>query len=115
MASRTKNITIDQGADFVYTTTVYGNASTSNVLTLGTDYTANAQMRQSHYHANATITFECSIASNEVTISANNEVTANAASGRYVYDVELKKTADNSKIRVLEGIATVTPEVTKIG
>jgi len=42
----------------------------------------------------------------------NNATTAALSPGRYVYDVELKSSS-NSISRILEGLVTVTPEVTK--
>jgi hypothetical protein len=38
--------------------------------------------------------------------------TANIAAGRYVYDLEVANTS-GARIRYVEGIATVTPEVTR--
>jgi hypothetical protein len=115
MASKYLNLIIDQGTDFSYSTEVYANKTTVVKKDLD-NYTANAQMRKSSYHTNAAITFECSIATDTdvLTIVANNAVTSSVAPGKYVYDVEIRKTADGTgRIRVLEGIATVTPEVTK--
>jgi hypothetical protein len=115
MASRYLNLTIDQGTDFSYTSAVYASKSATVKLDIDT-FTANAQMRKSSYHTNAAITFDCSIngSSDTLTIAANNAVTSSVAPGKYVYDVEIKKTSDGTgRIRVLEGIATVTPEVTK--
>lgn len=115
MASRYQNLIIDQGTDFSYSSVVYSSKAATAKLDLDT-YTANSQMRKSSYHANAAITFDCAIntATDVITISANNAVTSSVAPGKYVYDVEIRKTADGTgRIRVLEGIATVTPEVTK--
>ena len=47
----------------------------------------------------------------QVTLSLTATVTAGLASGRYVYDVEL--TTGSTVSRVLEGLVTVSPEVTK--
>jgi hypothetical protein len=115
MASRYLNLTIDQGTDFSYTSVVYASKSATAKFDLD-DYTANSQMRKSSYHTNSAITFDCEIntATDVIKISANNAVTSSVAPGKYVYDVEIRKTADGTgRIRVLEGIATVTPEVTK--
>jgi hypothetical protein len=48
----------------------------------------------------------------EVTLSLTATQTAALTAGRYVYDVEL--TIGSTVSRVIEGIVTVTPEVTKI-
>ena len=40
--------------------------------------------------------------------------TATLKPGRYVYDVEITGTSPVETLRVLEGLVTVTPEVTKV-
>ena len=117
MASRYKNLTIDQGSDFEYTTQVYGSKSTTTP-TPTDNYTANAQMRKSYYHTNAVVTFDITNVTGDdtFTMAANNKITAAVAPGKYVYDMEITQTSGSFKrTRVLEGIITVTPEVTKIG
>jgi hypothetical protein len=48
-----------------------------------------------------------------VTIQLTAEQTADLeAPARYVFDIEVTKTTDNSVTRVLEGIITVSPNVT---
>jgi len=136
MASRYQNITIDQGADFVMNVVAYrsqSETSASLVLTTGggaqPNFYSNAHLRKSHYHANATLEFSTSIISDgdgsadpviEFSLHRNN--TAILTPGRYVYDVELTSPTthgenpdadDDKRWRILEGIATVTPEATK--
>jgi hypothetical protein len=41
-----------------------------------------------------------------------SEVTANIKPGRYVYDILMMDTTDVT-IRIMEGIVTVTPQVTR--
>ena len=127
MASRTKNLTMDQGADFIYTTEVYGSKAALNKLGVGAGDTANAQMRKSYYHTNAVATFGISMDGDNSTVTmylaAAN--TANIPAGRYVYDLEYIDINGDSdllisgnsilKFRALEGVITVTPESTKIG
>jgi hypothetical protein len=75
-------------------------------------------MRKSYYHTNAVVTFDITnvTADDAFTISANNKITAAVAPGKYVYDMEITQVGGSFKrTRVLEGIITVTPEVTKIG
>lgn len=78
-------------------------------------YTASSQMRKSYYSSNAAATFSVSTGNDPslgvITISLNSANTANIYPGRYVYDVYL--TNNFSRIRVLEGIVNVTPQVTK--
>ena len=45
-------------------------------------------------------------------MSLNADETSNIVAGRYVYDVEITSSA-NVTSRIVEGIVTVTPEVTK--
>jgi hypothetical protein len=47
-----------------------------------------------------------------ITLSLTANQTANMVGGRYVYDVELTD-ASNSISRIVEGIVTVTPQVTR--
>lgn len=113
MASRTKNITIDQGSDYSQTFTVYSSPSATAKLDLTTLHHANAQMRKSSLHTDSALTFNTSISTtaDTLTLKANNIVTKGVKSGRYFYEVVLTDTELNLKTRVLEGIATVTPSV----
>jgi len=109
MATRV-NILIDQGTDF--TTSV--NLTDNNGAQLNlTGMTAASQIRKTHSSSNAT-NLTTSLANNTgtLTLSLNNSVTSSMSAGRYVYDVEL---TDSSNVvsRILEGIVTVTPEVTR--
>lgn len=80
------------------------------------NYTVVSQLRRSYYSANISANLVCSItdaANGEITLSLSAANTANIKPGRYVFDV---KTTDNTNItsRVLEGIITITPSVTKV-
>ena len=72
-------------------------------------------MRKSYYSSNATATFSVSTGNDPslgvITISMTSANTANIYPGRYVYDVYV--TSSESRVRVLEGIVSVTPQVTK--
>ena len=115
MASRTKNITIDQGSDYSQTFTVYSSPSATTKLGLDANHHANAQMRKSSLHTNSVITFatSISIADDTITLKANNIITSGVKSGRYLYEIVVtdKNGTLPIKTRVLEGIATVTPSV----
>lgn len=111
MAS-TYNLAIDQGTDF--TVTIVANDSTGTARSL-TGYTGTAQLRRS-YASTTNVDFTVNISSpstGEVTLTMANAKTANLKYGRYVYDLELTKTADNTIERILEGIVTVYPQVTR--
>jgi hypothetical protein len=125
-ASRTVNLVMNQGEDFTYGTKLYANTSVGeNFFFHDTNDSANAQMRKSYYHTNATATFNVYLdTTNDVLwfhLDASN--TATISPGRYVYDVEYFDSdgdpminapwADSRRFRVLEGMITVTSEVSK--
>ena len=104
-------ITIEQGATF--STTVNVEDAYYNPINL-TGYSASSQMRKSYYSSsastiNATIT---GTANGEITLSITSANTANLTPGRYVYDLIISDGA-NTVTRVVEGIATVLPSVTR--
>lgn len=104
------NLVVEQGATF--TASVILNDNTGSAQNLQ-GYTANSQMRKSYYSSNAT-TFTAAItdASNgEITISLTAAQTANVKAGRYVYDLIVSNSVVTT--RVVEGIVTVYPEVTR--
>ena len=105
------NIVIDQGADFE--TTI--NVTDSDDIPIDlTNYTGTAQMRK-YYTSTAQTQFNVTVggANGTVLLSMNNATTANITAGRYVYDCELRDTSSNVISRIVEGIVTVTPQVTK--
>jgi len=104
------NLVIDQGT--TYTTDLNLTDENGDPLVLS-GYTANSQIRK-HYTSSNSVVFSTSInaVAGIITLSLTANQTANMASGRYVYDVELTD-ASNSVSRIVEGIVTVTPQVTR--
>jgi hypothetical protein len=103
------NITIDQGTTFSLTIDLTNDDGTEKDLSA---YTASAQMRKSYYTSTYTAFTTAKVdLTGELTISLTAEQTSNIKSGRYVYDIEIARSAET--LRILEGIVTVTPEVTK--
>ena len=104
-------ITIEQGATFnttVNVTDVYNNA----VNLYG--YSASSMMRKSYYSQIA-YDIEASVtgtANGEVTLHISAANTAILSPGRFVYDLIINDGA-NTITRVVEGIATVLPSVTR--
>jgi hypothetical protein len=103
---------LEQGASFNTSIVLDDVAGESfNLLS----YTASSQMRKSYYSSNAAATFSVTTGNDPtlgvITMSLNSANTANIYPGRYVYDVYL--TNNLSRVRVLEGIVNVTPQVTK--
>ena len=79
-----------------------------------TGYTAAAQLRKSHGSSTATA-FTATLASATdgiVQIKLTDVVTAALAYGRYVWDLQLT-TGSGTKLKVVEGIATIRPSVTR--
>lgn len=103
------NLFIDQGTDF--STTIEVADDNGDPINLST-YTGRSQMRKHYtstsYHA-FTVTGD---ANGVITVSMNAATTANIAGGRYVWDLELVSSG-NVVSRIVEGIVTINPEVTR--
>jgi hypothetical protein len=104
------NLDIDQGSTFQ--TTINVTDENDDIVNL-TNYTGVAQMRK-HYTSSTSYSFTVSISPviGTVTLSLTANATANIVSGRYVYDCELTD-INGTVTRLVEGIATVTPQVTR--
>lgn len=108
MAIKT-NLVIDQGSDFSVTI----NVTDANNAPISLEYfVGSAQMRK-YYTSSKYYPFEVEIGVGTVTLSMNAATTNSIAAGRYVYDCELTSTATNEVSRILEGISTITPGVTR--
>jgi hypothetical protein len=104
-------ITIEQGATF--STTVDVADIYNNPVNLA-GYTALSQMRKSYY-SNTAYTINAIVtgtSNGEITLSITSSNTTLLSPGRYVYDVIINDGA-NTITRVVEGIATVLPAVTR--
>lgn len=105
------NIFIDQGSDYSNVVSVTGsNGAPLNL----TGYTVASQMRKSYststaYNFNATVFAPLA---GKVRLQLSATQTEAIPPGRYLYDVEITS-ATGSKLRVIEGIATITPQITK--
>jgi hypothetical protein len=102
------NITIDQGTEFnteIVLTDDYGNP-----LDL-TRYTGQSQMRKS-YSSSVATNFDVILHEGKVTLHLSSNASANIVAGRYVYDAILTNQS-NTVTRIVEGIVTVTPRVSK--
>lgn len=110
MATRS-DLYIDQGTDFEVAMTLTDEGG--NVLDLSNS-TASAQIRKSYTSLTFTA-FATSINAigGEITLSLDADQTGLLEAGRYVYDVELVDAA-NSVTRVVEGVVTITPQVTRL-
>jgi hypothetical protein len=106
------NILIDQGSDFSTSLTVTGDDGTPTNLS---GYTASGQIRK-HYTSSTSTNLEVAFAADRstgvLTIALGRDVNENMEAGRYVYDVEITSSANN-RSRLVEGLATITPQVTR--
>lgn len=106
------NIFIDQDADF--TTTVTLNDANDSALDL-TNYTAAATLRKSYKSSSSTsftVAFVDPRTSGQITLSLTDVQTGALNEGRYVYDLVITESGGD-KTRVVEGIATIKPSVTR--
>jgi hypothetical protein len=103
------NLVVDQGTTF--TTSITFNDENGNTINFST-YSGSAQMRK-HFTSSNSTSFSVSLTSNGVvTLSLTANQTGNLVAGRYVYDLEVTD-ASNQISRLIEGIVTVTPNVTR--
>ena len=104
------NLIIDQGAD--YRTTINVTDSNDNPVNLLT-YTGQSQIRK-HYTSTTAYNFDVSAnhANGAVILTMSSAVTSTIPAGRYVYDCELTDSVSGKISRIVEGIVTVTPQVT---
>ncbi len=106
------DFTIDQGTDF--STTIDLAADDGTAINIA-GFVFNGQIRKSYTSANATanLFIVSTDAPNGAAIMVlTSDVTANIAFGRYVYDVTARDISNNTT-RILEGIITITPRVTR--
>jgi hypothetical protein len=109
MAIKT-NLIVDQGANFVYNIYLIDSAGDPFPLT---DYTANAQIRRTYTsYSYATMNVAITQASGLITLTMNSSTTGSLTNTRYVYDLELKSSA-NVVSRIVEGFVTVNLGVTR--
>ena len=112
MAAGKYDIVIDQGSDFAIEVQIQQNSANVNLST----HSARAQLRPTPTSSTKTADFTCSIvnaAQGRIKMSLGNTVTANISNGKYYYDLELVNSSDSSVTRLIEGVARVTPEVTR--
>ena len=103
------NLTVDQGADFIYN--IYLIDASGNPFDIS-GYSGNSQIRRT-YTSNSYVTMNVAITGNTglISLSMNASTTSNLTYNRYVYDVEL---ANNNVVsRIVEGFITVNPGVTR--
>jgi hypothetical protein len=105
------NLQIDQGSDFSATIDLVD--ATGAVYNL-TAHTIAAQMRK-NYASSTASTFNASHngAGGRIQLTMASSNTSIIEPGRYLYDVEIRSSG-NTVTRVVEGVITVTPGITRI-
>jgi hypothetical protein len=106
------NLFVDAGTTYSNIITVA--ATTGQPLDL-TGYTVKSQMRKS-YSSSQAYSFTASIydaAAGKVRLQLTPVQSEAIPAGRWLYDVEITSQSGN-KTRVVEGIVTVTPQITQI-
>lgn len=104
---------MDQGANFRNVVNLTDDISNASINL--NSYLVRSQMRRSYYSANATANIVCTVtdsSNGEITMSMTAANTANIKAGRYLFDLETED-GNGFVTRVLEGIITVTPQVTR--
>lgn len=110
---------MDQGATF--TNTINLTDDFTNAYVNISSYMFRSQMRRSYYSINPSANLICTVtdaANGELTLTLPASSTANVKAGRYLFDIEViypmsAGQTENTVSRIVEGIITVTPEVTK--
>jgi hypothetical protein len=105
------NIIIDQGSTFSTTLNVVDSDGSPFNLS---GYTGAAQMRKT-YSSSTSYSFSVAVsdaAGGALVIAMTATETGAIPGGRYVYDVEITD-AGGAISRVVQGIATISPEVTR--
>lgn len=104
---------IDQGTTFNNVINLTDDITNTPINVAG--YIVRGQLRRSYYSSNPSANLTCTItdaANGEITLSMTDTQTSQIKAGRYLFDLETKDT-NNVISRVLEGIITVTPEITR--
>lgn len=106
------NIYIDAGSSYSAIVNVRNGDGTPINLT---GFTVAAQIRKSYGSLNS-YNFTCSVfdaATGKVRMVLPAATSSTIKPGRYLYDIEVTSPS-GEKLRVLEGIVLITPEITKI-
>jgi len=115
MAAADANLLIEQGSTFEISIQIFSDDDTPRDLT---GLLVNAQLRRNFQSRNA-VDFTVEITTpteGEFKLKLTAQQTSALRSGRYVYDIEVidDSVAPIIVARALQGIARVSPEVTKV-
>ena len=103
------NLYIDQGADFTAEIGIYDDFNSPWNLN---GYSGEAKIKKSYY-SSTSHDFTVSVGTDgTITLSMPSTTTVGIEQGRYLYDVVITSAA-GTKTRVIEGLVTINPGVTK--
>ena len=107
------NHDMDQGANFSFS--ILAKDTNGNPVDLSSGCTAYCQMRK-HYSSPGYVNLNASLTGGTgyIQISLGATGTANIKAGTYFYDVELLSNNGEITQRLVQGMITVYPEVTRI-
>lgn len=109
----TAYLDIDQGSDFTVIIDLENDDGTPMNLSNVSIY---SQFRKS-FNSSTAYSFVCEVldaVNGKFSLKLSGITSSNIKPGRYLYDVELLNTQVGTKSRVVEGIVTINPEITKI-
>jgi hypothetical protein len=104
------NLIIDQGSDYIQDIEV---SDANNVIVDLSTYSGAAQIRKTYTSETFKAFTVATNANGIVQISINAANTNALAPGQYVWDCELTELNTGIVTRIVEGIVTITPSVTK--
>lgn len=123
MSAATYNLFIDQGSDFAVDLVIKENGSAMDL----TNYSGRGQLRSTH--ESTTIAAYLKVTKTDPTGGAlkvelpngnwtdsggtTRQGSTDIAAGQYVYDIEIFTNADAVVKRIMQGTATINPEVTR--
>ena len=103
---------IDQGSDFAVELDIQADDGTPMNLT---GFQVYSQFRKS-YNSVIGYQFETQVLNGpagKIKLTLNGVTSSDIRPGRYLYDIEVYSPG-NSKTRIVEGIVTINPEITRI-
>jgi len=123
MSAATYNLFIDQGSDFAVDLVIKENGSAMDL----TNYSGRGQLRSTHESTTITAYFKVTktnpaggalkveIPNGNWTDSGGTtrQGSKDIPAGQYVYDLEIFTNADGVVKRIMQGTATINPEVTR--
>ena len=107
------NHDMDQGANFSFS--ILAKDTNGNPVNLSSGCTAYCQMRK-YYTSTSYVNLNTALTGGTgyITVSLGATGTAAIKAGTYFYDVELVSNSGNTTQRLVQGMITVYPEVTRI-